>query len=99
MYRETENSQNATPTCPFPGGSVEIAQLGKVLAGAVVLDLDLRQLRLDPLKLLFGQIDVRSAVGAETMPFAWRPGSSQGRTDPARTLRNEQLPVRTQQNK
>ena len=43
------------------GGSVEVAQLGDVFVGAVAVNLDLRQVRLDPLELLVGQVDVSSA--------------------------------------
>jgi len=38
-----------------------LRNFGDVLVGAVAVSLDLRQLRLDPLELLVGQVDVSSA--------------------------------------
>jgi len=38
-----------------------VAQLGGVFVGTVAVNLDLRQVCLDPLELLVGQVDVSSA--------------------------------------
>jgi len=45
----------------WPVASVQVAELGDVLVGAVAVDFDLRQLRLDPAELLIGQVDVGGA--------------------------------------
>ena len=43
--------------------AVEVVQLGEVLVGTVAVSLYLRQLRLDPLELLVGQVDVSRRRG------------------------------------
>ena len=49
-------------TCSLVAGrSVVVAEPGDVLVGAVAVDFDLRQLRLDPAELLVGQVDVGGA--------------------------------------
>jgi len=65
------------------GGSVKIAQLGYVHLGTIAVDLDLRQLRLDPLELLVGHVDVSSAGVLLEPPESSPDSLFAGRTPPA----------------
>jgi hypothetical protein len=64
--------QSFEETCSLVAGRVvEVAELGDVLVGAVAVDFDLRQLRLDPAELLIGQVDVGGAeVLLDTLELA-----------------------------